>query len=137
MLSASCFVIGAWIGFWQGIKHSGALEAVSFSALSTVQIDKLKSGDSEKIDEVVSFLEFYVDHGLNQFVWYREHGNANIGELIVSDYENSMIKSVRHAAKYRDRNHEENISDMLSKNSQKEYEDAYLERQSVIEEFRN
>ncbi len=133
LLSVVCLGLGAWWGISQGVKHGGAIDAVAFAAISTAQIKKLKAGDPEDIEHVVSLLEFYVDHGIDQFVWYGEQGNPYVGELVVPDYEKSMIKSVRHAAKYRAENPEKNISEMLSDSIRSEYDEAYIKRESVID----
>ncbi|WP_123636840.1 hypothetical protein [Marinimicrobium koreense] len=133
LLSVVCSGLGAWWGISQGVKHGVALDAVAFSAISTAQIKKLESGDPEDIEEVVSLLELYIDHGLDQFAWYGEHGNPYVSELIFSDYEASMIRGVRHAAKYRAGNPEKDVSEMLSDRLRSEYDEAYIKRKSVVE----
>ena len=132
-LSVVCSGLGAWWGISQGVKHGVALDAIAFAAISTAQIEKLKSDDPEDIEDVVSLLEFYIDHGLDQFAWYGEHGNPYVSELIFSDYEASMIRNVRYAAEYRAVNPEKDVSEMLSDRLSSEYDEAYIKRKSVVE----
>lgn len=120
--------LGIWIGFQKGVAYGGALEGASFAALSTAQIHRLKAGDQKGVDEVISFLEWYVDHGLNHYYWYSEHGNEYWGKLISADYEEDIKKATRYAAAYRATNPEDEIIKKVDL-------EGYELRKSVVKSF--
>ena len=103
----------AWYGFWKGVEHGGALETTALGALSTAQIKRLKSGSSDDINGVIGFLEYYVDHGLNQYNWYEESGSKLWGNLLADDYEESLTRSAKFAAEYRAENPENTIVESI------------------------
>lgn len=103
----------AWYGFWKGFEHGGALETTAFAALSTAQIKRLKSGDGGDIENVISFFEYYVDHGLNQYNWYEESGSELWGSLLTDDYDESLVHAAKVAAVYRAKNPEDEMIETI------------------------
>lgn len=134
LILVTSFGLGSWWGFWEGVKHGGALEKVAFAHISTAQIERLENGAREDIDSVIGLFEIYVDSGIDQFLWYSESGVKYMGSLISPDYESQMTKSVKEIAKYRAENPENDISDYLSSaEKREEYLDAYYMRQALVE----
>ena len=122
----------AWFGFKQGAKYSSASEYLALAAISTAQVNRLKSGNKEDINNVVSLFDIYINHGVDQFYWYSENGNKYIGDLFYTGYESSMVDSIKIIASHRSRDPEIDVSSSLSGEVKDSYVDGYIIRKSVI-----
>lgn len=126
LLLVGVSIFSTWFGFKKGLEHGAAIEATSFGAISAAQIARLKSGRQEDIDNVISLFEIYVDHGLNQFYWYRENGSSFWGDFVVDEYNSSMQSSAKRLAQYRRDNPENELMKDIDNES-------YVQRKAVVE----
>ena len=135
LLIACSAVSGAWWGFKQGQEYGSVMESVSFAHISTAQVDRLESGNRKDIERVIELFNLYINHGVDRFYWYAEHGNKHIAGLFYEGHEEILIRSMKGIATFRASNPEKDFSSGLSGLAKENYLEAYRNRKAVIEIF--